>query len=327
MKNSRNIRTDLALEAREAVAGKDMSEIDGVNILSSEDDIMTVTQVEIVNEKGSEALGKPQGKYITIESQSLRENDIDAQKKITMALSEKIKELVEPEKHKKVLIVGLGNWNVTPDALGPKVVKRILVTRHILDSIPEDIKDSVGNVAAVSPGVLGITGIETAEIIKGIVEKVKPDAVVAIDALAARSISRINSTIQLSDTGINPGAGIGNSRSPLNRDTLGVPVIAIGVPTVVDAATLVNDTFDGILISMAQKDNEDKRTLKCIEHICSEDKFEDILNALEPYSGNMFVTPKEVDAVIERLSDVIANAVNIVLHPVIDIDDVKNFSF
>ena len=269
---------------------------------------------------------EPKG-YITIESEYMRDNDIQAQKKITDARSQKLGELIKPEKNKKALIVGLGNWNVTPDALGPKVVNRILVTRHILESIPEDIRDSVGNVAAVSPGVLGITGIETAEIIKGITQRVKPDVIIAIDALAARSVSRINSTIQLSDTGISPGAGIGNCRTPLNEETMGVPVIAVGVPTVVDAATLVNDTFDGILTSMLEKNGYESQTAKSIKHICDEDKFDDILSALEPYSGNMFVTPKEVDAVIERLSDIIANAVNMVLHPVIDIEDVKNFSF
>ena len=327
MKNIGNIRTDLALEAREALTTDKEPDIDGVIYKTEKDDIMEITTVDIENETGSQTMGKPVGTYITIESEYMRDNDIQAQKKITEALSQKLGELIKPEKNKKALIVGLGNWNVTPDALGPKVVNRILVTRHILESIPEDIRDSVGNVAAVSPGVLGITGIETAEIIKGITQRVKPDVIIAIDALAARSVSRINSTIQLSDTGISPGAGIGNCRTPLNEETMGVPVIAVGVPTVVDAATLVNDTFDGILTSMLEKNGYESQTAKSIKHICDEDKFDDILSALEPYSGNMFVTPKEVDAVIERLSDIIANAVNMVLHPVIDIEDVKNFSF
>ncbi len=327
MKNIANIRTDLALEAREALTTDKEPDIDGVIYKTEKDDIMEITTVDIENETGSQTMGKPVGTYITIESEYMRDNDIRAQKKITEALSQKLGELIKPEKNKKALIVGLGNWNVTPDALGPKVVNRILVTRHILESIPEDIRDSVGNVAAVSPGVLGITGIETAEIIKGITQRVKPDVIIAIDALAARSVSRINSTIQLSDTGISPGAGIGNCRTPLNEETMGVPVIAVGVPTVVDAATLVNDTFDGILTSMLEKNGYESQTAKSIKHICDEDKFDDILSALEPYSGNMFVTPKEVDAVIERLSDIIANAVNMVLHPVIDIEDVKNFSF
>ena len=327
MKNIGNIRTDLALEAREALTTDKEPDIDGVIYKTEKDDIMEITTVDIENETGSQTMGKPVGTYITRESEFMRDNDIQAQKKITEALSQKLGELIKPEKNKKALIVGLGNWNVTPDALGPKVVNRILVTRHILESIPEDIRDSVGNVAAVSPGVLGITGIETAEIIKGITQRVKPDVIIAIDALAARSVSRINSTIQLSDTGISPGAGIGNCRTPLNEENMGVPVIAVGVPTVVDAATLVNDTFAGILTSMLEKNGYESQTAKSIKHICDEDKFDDILSALEPYSGNMFVTPKEVDAVIERLSDIIANAVNMVLHPVIDIEDVKNFSF
>lgn len=327
MKNIRNIRTDLALEAREALTTEQEPDIDGVIYKTEKDDTMEITTVDIENETGSQTMGKPVGTYITIQSEYMRDNDIQAQKKITVALSDKLKELIKPEKQKKALVVGLGNWNVTPDALGPKVVNRILVTRHILESIPDNIRDSVGNVAAVSPGVLGITGIETAEIIKGITQRAKPDVIIAIDALAARSVSRINSTIQLSDTGISPGAGIGNCRVPLNEETMGVPVIAVGVPTVVDAATLVNDTFDGILTSMLEKNGYESQTAKSIKHICDEDKFDDILSALEPYSGNMFVTPKEVDAVIERLSDIIANALNMVLHPAIDIEDVKNFSF
>ncbi len=323
-----NIRTDLAIEAREAIykSGNE-AENDGINIISSEDEIMTVTQVEITTDSGSKKLGKPKGRYITIESEEMRYNNIDCQKKITLTLSDKINELININKQNKILVVGLGNRNVTPDSLGPKVADRILVTRHILDTLPKEIKNSVGNVCAISPGVLGITGIETFDIIKGISDKTKPDIVIAIDALAARSINRINSTIQLSDTGICPGAGIGNARKALNKENLGIDVISIGVPTVVDAATMINDTFDGILSSMAEKSEPKSETFKCIKHLCDEDKFDDILKALEPYSGNMFVTPKEVDSTIERLADIIANALNTVIHPAIDIEDLKSFSF
>ena len=321
-----NIRTDLALEASEVLLGKEKS-ADGVTVESEENEGVIVTKVDITNEKGSELMGKPIGSYITIEAQGLRENSPQLQKNVTLILSEKLKELAGPEKHKKFLVVGLGNWNVTPDALGPKVVSKILVTRHILNSFPDEVKNSVGDVSAISPGVLGITGIETSEIIKGVVEKTKPQAVIAIDALAARSVSRVNSTIQISDTGINPGSGVGNSRMPLNKETLGATVIAIGVPTVVDAATLVNDTLENVLSSMAEKSGGSGEVFKCIKTLMEEDKFEDIFNALEPYSSNMFVTPKEVDSTIERLSDIIGNAINITLHPAIDIDDVKNYSF
>ncbi len=327
MLNIRNIRTDLALESREAVYEYDDNNIEGVDVLTYEYGEITITDVEIKSESASSAMGKPIGKYITIESKAIRENDIETQKNVTSILSDKINELLASKKSEKVLVVGLGNWNVTPDALGPKVINRIFVTRHIMDTIPDNIKNSVGSVAAISPGVLGITGIETAEIIKGLVERIKPSVVIAIDALAARNVNRINSTIQLSDTGISPGAGIGNGRNPLNVDTLGVPVIAIGVPTVIDAATLLSDTFDKILYSMIEKNVNDKKMVDSIKHICSGYEFDDILNSLEPYSENMFVTPKEVDAVIERLADIIANAINISLHPIINIEDVKNFSF
>ena len=165
-------------------------------------------------------------------------------------LSKELQHLAKPKKRGTVLVVGLGNWNITPDALGPKVVSRVLVTRHLRDTLPEDIAQTVRPVAAVSPGVMGITGIETGEIVKGIVEKMHPDLVIAIDALAARKTSRINAAIQLSDTGLAPGAGVGNKRKMLSEETLGVPVIAIGVPTVVDAATLVNDTMDRMLTGM-----------------------------------------------------------------------------
>lgn len=324
-KDTDNVRTDLAVENREYLNKKYGCEPDGVDFDSYEDGEMTVTSVYILNEKGSMKMQKPIGSYITIECKELRTNDVSYRKKVTQALADSLKKILKDFKEPKVLVVGLGNWNVTPDALGPKAAEKVLVTRHIKDTLPDEIKGKVGNVSAFSPGVLGITGIETGEIIKGIVERAKPDVVIAIDALAARSVSRINSAIQISDTGINPGAGVGNGRMPLNKETLGIPVIAIGVPTVVDAATLVNDTLDSILEEMMKNTKKGELFYKTLSELCTEEKYNAICDAMNPYSGNMFVTPKEVDAVIDRLSAVIADAVNIVLNPAVDIENISSF--
>jgi spore protease len=257
----------------------------------------------------------------------LKKNDAECHKKIIKILAENIHSLVKFEKDVCVLVAGLGNWNITPDALGPKVVSKILVTRHLQGTLPQEIEESVRPVAAVSPGVMGITGIETAEILKGIVEKVEPDLLIAIDALAARRSSRINAAIKLSNTGISPGAGVGNKRRMLDEKSLGIPVIAIGVPTVVDAATLVNDTMDHILDEMTaqtKKGSEFYKTLKALE---KEDKYQMITDILGPYTGNMFVTPKEVDAVIDRLANIIANSINIALHPGVTMEDINKYTF
>ena len=242
-----SVRTDLAIEAREMVreGREEAGEPDGVQVETRHTEDYELTRVHILTEQGSQTMGKPVGSYITLEAQKLKENDPESHSSIVAVLSKELQHLAKPKKRGTVLVVGLGNWNITPDALGPKVVSRVLVTRHLRDTLPEDMAQTVRPVAAVSPGVMGITGIETGEIVKGIVEKMHPDLVIAIDALAARKTSRINAAIQLSDTGLAPGAGVGNKRKMLSEETLGVPVIAIGVPTVVDAATLVNDTMIG----------------------------------------------------------------------------------
>lgn len=324
-KNTAGIRTDLALENREYLSKRYGKEPDGVDMTSIRDEDMTITKVRILNEAGSRSMGKPEGNYITIECRRLRENDVYYRKKATKALCESLNMLISEYNEPKTLVVGLGNWNITADALGPKAVKKIIVTRHIRESLAEEIKSGVGNVSAFSPGVLGITGIETGEVIRGIVERSKPDIVIALDALAARSIGRINSAIQVSDTGINPGAGVGNARLPLNRETLGIPVIAIGVPTVVDAATLVNDTLDNILGEMIKSSKQGDAFYETLSKLENEDKYKTICDAMSPYSGNMFVTPKEVDAVTDRMACIISDALNITLHPAINIDNINTF--
>ena len=236
-----------------------------------------------------------------------------------------MKALVNMTQDKTALVVGLGNWKVTPDALGPKVVEKIMVTRHLKDVMPEAIDDSIIPVCAISPGVLGITGIETGDVIKALVEKIKPDLVVCVDALASRRIDRVNKTIQISDTGISPGAGVGNHRMKINEETLGVKVVAVGVPTVVDAATIANDSIDLVMdefISKSEKGSEFYNMIKSIDKNEKEILIKELLN---PYVGDLMVTPKEVDLVIDSLSKIIANGINISLQPNLDMDDINKF--
>jgi len=320
-----SIRTDLALESCEILKEEKQDLGDGIKCTEESNEIFKMTTIRILNDEGVKALGRPQGVYITIESQSLNSNDASCHQAITEAVSEALRKMEGFENAKSILVTGLGNWNITPDALGPKVVDKLLVTRHIMDSVPEELEGKVRKLSALSPGVMGITGIETFEIIKGVVDKVKPDIVLAVDALAARSFTRINTTIQMSDTGVSPGSGVGNKRAELSRKTLGVPVIAIGVPTVVDAATLVNDTMDRIMGEMAQQAEKGSAFYKMIDEMSDEDKYSLICEMLNPYEANMFVTPKEVDVIIERLSNIISGALNIAVHPGFTIEDIKKY--
>lgn len=318
------MKTDLVIEVAEALT-KDTNTIQGINLKITEYDNATLTWVEILNEDGEKNMGKPIGSYVTIESESMKENDVEMHEKITDIFSESLVKICNLQQNSKILIVGLGNQNVTPDALGPKVVSKILVTRHIKQSLPDTINEGVRPVSAISPGVMGTTGMETAEIIKGIVDRLKPNLVIAIDALASRKVSRINSTIQMSNTGVSPGAGMGNKRKTINKEYLGVPVVAIGVPTVVDAGTLVNDTLDLIIDNFINEAKSNPIFYEVIKNIDKEEKYDIINNVMNSDIGNMFVTPKEVDAVIERLSKIIANSINIAMHPSIDFDDINRY--
>ena len=324
--NNYSIRTDLAIEVTEMITQEtDNNHIEGVELYVDNIDNIEVSWVNIKNEKGQETMGKPIGNYVTIESESMKENDVITHEKITDIFSKNLIKLCNLDENSTILIVGLGNWNVTPDALGPKVISKVLVTRHIRDTLPKEIDKGVRPVSAISPGVMGITGIETAEIVKGVVDRLNPDIVIAIDALATRKTSRINATIQMSDTGIAPGGGMGNKRKILNKETLGVPVIAIGVPTVVDAGTLVNDTIDLMIDSLVNEVKAGKEFYQMIKDLDKEEKYNLINNILNPYTGNLFVTPKEVDATIERLAKIISNAINIAMHPSIDFNDINRY--
>ena len=234
-----SVRTDLAVEAREMVLEErnenlseqeNLSQIEGVIIKEKEEDDIKISFVEVTKE-GEKAIGKKKGKYLTIEVIGIRQGDTELQKKVEEVFATEFSHFLKQSGIKQdasCLVVGLGNWNVTPDALGPQVCENILVTRHLYQLQPENVEEGFRPVSALSPGVMGLTGIETSDIILGVVEKTKPDFVIAIDALASRSIERVNSTIQISDTGIHPGSGVGNKRKELSKETLGIPVIAIG---------------------------------------------------------------------------------------------------
>lgn len=328
----KNIRTDLALETREELKKSIQQEIPGVE--ASEDTSnkdIKVTRVKIVSPEGVEKMGKPMGNYITIEVPRLRENDKDLNENVCRVVAKELNGVITTggkvslSKDDTVLVVGLGNWNVTPDALGPKVVSKLMVTRHLLEYVPEQVDEGVRPVCAISPGVLGITGIETGEVIKGIVEKVNPKLVIAIDALASRRMDRVSTTIQIADTGINPGSGIGNKRMGLNLQTLGVPVIAIGVPTVVDASTICNDLLELTIEELTKKAEKDSQFYKILKDMNHEDRHTLFNEVLEPFGSNLIVTPKEVDSIIEDISKIVADGINISVHPGIDLKDVNRY--
>ena len=321
-----HIRTDLAIEAREFYTRKEnRQDIPGVIMDVDKKQDITVTRVKIVEEVGARILGKPIGNYITIEVPKLRENDRDLQDEVSDTLSKEIGGIIDIQDDSVILVVGLGNWNVTPDALGPRVIEHLLVTRHIKEYIPEQIDEGVRSVCAIAPVVLGITGIETSEIIRGIVDRIKPDLVIAIDALASRKMDRISTTIQLADTGINPGSGVGNNRKELSQSTLGVPVIAIGIPTVVDAATMASDTIDIVIDSLVKESNQGGEFYNMLKSMDKTEQSSLISEALSPYIGNLMVTPKEIDRLIEDISVVIANGLNIALHPSIDMEEMNRY--
>ena len=311
-----NIRTDLALETRERFVS-DHVEIPGVSVEETYDEEREIrtTRVVVETENGAKMMGKPVGTYLTIEAPNMAVPDEDYHREISKKLAEDIKELVPERKEEvSVLVVGLGNREVTPDALGPYVADHLHVTRHIVKEYGKYAmgKDQVYLVSAVVPGVTGQTGMETLEIVKGVVEETEPDFVVAIDALAARNSKRLNRTIQITDTGICPGSGVGNHRLALNRETLGVKVIGIGVPTVVDAVTIVNDTMENFIVAL-----ESSELLKSVGETLRSyneaEKQELIRELIAPHLNGMYMTPKNIDDTIKRVSFTISEALNILL--------------
>lgn len=359
-----SIRTDLALEAHQLAAEKaGTSYIPGVEMVTEEEQGIRITRVHVKDHQGSQSIGKLPGQYLTIEVPGLRRKDTELQNQVATKFAQSFSQFLQElgiGKEAKALVVGLGNWNVTPDALGPIVVENLLVTRHLFELMPEHVEEGYRAVSALSPGVLGITGIETSEIVFGVVERTKPDFVIAVDALASRSIERVNSTIQIADTGINPGSGVGNKRRPLTRETLGVPVVAIGVPTVVDAVSIASDTIDYVLSHMGRQmresanpapasrltpagfnlpgkpkpfQEEDQPTdegkkviMGLIGTLPEQEKRELIREVLQPLGHNLIVTPKEVDEFVEDMANIIANGLNAALHDIIDMNNVSAYT-
>ena len=281
-----NFRTDLALEVRESIKSE---ELDGVEHETFERADATITRIRVTDRRGEDALGKPKGEYITVQAQSFARSS-RVSDELVDTVAEELSRLLPREG--AVLTAGLGNTNITPDALGPEFIRGVFVTRHL----KKELCDKLGlgrlrPVAAIAPGVLGQTGVETGELLLGAVKVISPSAVIVVDALAARKLERLGSTVQISDSGIVPGSGVGNSRAEISERTLGVPVISIGVPTVVDAATLARDVSGSPVEEMQKSD------------------------------GEMMVTPKEIDMLIERCSALISLAVNRALQPGLSIKD------
>lgn len=291
------IRTDLALEAKERFE-QDNVEVRGVVVhdnYDAEKDIRT-TVVKIETENGAKTMGKPQGTYVTIEAPNMSLPDDDYHREVSQEIASHIRQMLPEGKTESVLVVGLGNREITPDALGPNVVNNLRITRHIIREYGQCGLDGDKTlmVSGIVPGVMAQTGMETLEIVQGIISETKPDVVIAVDALAARSTKRLNRTIQITDTGINPGSGVGNHRQGLNEDTLQAKVIGIGVPTVVDAATIVHDSMEHLLNALDEAEQK-----------------EFMEEMIAPNLNQMFVTPKDVDETVQRLGFTISEGLNI----------------
>ncbi|MFB1050754.1 GPR endopeptidase [Paraliobacillus sp. JSM ZJ581] len=354
-KKSYSTRTDLAVEAKDMFVEESAVEekqLEGINIKETKQGNTTVSYVTI-DQTGAEKIGKKPGEYITIHTESVKSQDSNEQNETANTFSQELKALLKKEgisENATCLIVGLGNWNVTPDALGPMVVEKVLVTSHLFSLHPETVAEGYRPVSAITPGVMGVTGIETSDVIKGIIDKQSPDFVIAIDALASRSIERVNATIQLANTGIHPGSGVGNKRKELSKDTLGIPVIAIGVPTVVDAVTITSDTIDYVFKHFGrewkEKDRPSKRlapaSMRFGERTLSEDdlpsvekreavfgmigKLDEaekralITEVLTPIGHNLMVTPKEVDGYMKDMAHLISSGLNAAIHQTIQVE-------
>lgn len=321
-------RTDLALEETEKFLENAMQKniANAVKIIEQTKGDIKITRVEILNEEGAKQLTKPIGTYVTLESETLNYMDNSQREDLCLAIKEQLEKIVKIDLSKPVLVVGLGNRNITADALGPKAVEQMLVTRHLFENMREVVGEDTASVCALAPGVLGITGIETMEIVKGVCQRVKPGLVIAIDALAARKIERINTTIQISNTGINPGSGVGNNRKALNRETLGVDVIALGVPTVVDAVTFSNDALDITIDAIKRSSKEAKGVLEMLCELKDEEKYALLDEVLSDSVGEMVLTVKEVDLVMNKISKVIAGGINTFLQKGMGLEQIESLT-
>jgi spore protease len=353
-------RTDLAIEARDLARHSTGSEIPGVETVTEQYDGVAVTRLSITSDEAQQKVGKLKGEYVTIESEDLRGRDREKHRNISQIFSRELRDMMRIPTDSVVLVVGLGNWNATPDALGPRVVHHLMVTRHLFKVSPPELHDGLRPVCALAPGVLGTTGMETAEIIQGVVSKVQPSMVVVVDALASMSTKRVNTTIQIGNTGIQPGSGVGNRRYGISKDTIGVPVLAVGVPTVVDAITIAADAMDimsqvgegegtqagsnsgdGVqgspmlgqtspmhAVNMGKQAAPHRRG-GADNHpgsgLGASAQRGIIRQVLTPYIGGLIVTPRDIDVVIEDVARVLAGGLNAALHPGIDLEDVETY--
>ncbi len=295
----KQLRTDLAVEAR---ASQPVEHMPGVEVEEQKAGDVLRTVVRITSKAGADALGRPCGSYITLGCGQFMQPEVALREALSQQLAEALRPMLPAQGD--VLVVGLGNRRVTPDALGPRVVDLVLVTRHLREAAPDSLQGRLRAVSAVAPGVLGITGMETAEMVRSIITHVKPAAVVAVDALAARESDRICCTIQITDTGISPGSGVGNHRLGMNQQTLGVPVIAVGVPMVVYAATIARDALGLLIHDLQLEDGDHEQALDAL-----------ISRVVSEQLGELMVTPREVDAMIEHMAAILATGINAALHP------------
>lgn len=299
-----NLNVDMAIEARDLVRGAADREIPGVEEQVQKLEFSKVTTITILNENGARQIGKPIGTYVTIESPPLKINDPYVKEEIIQIMSNSLKQLVGDRLPQggTVLLVGLGNWRATADSLGPKFIEYSPITRHYHQYAPQALVEGMRPTCGIAPGVLGITGLETFEVIKGVVEKVKPSIMIVVDSLAAQNVERIGTSIQMSNTGIQPGAGIGNARHALTEQDLGIPVIAIGCPTIVNAAVIADQAIRKFCLNTGASYDE-IRAMNSIKDIVSF------------YGGSLGVTPKEVDEIIENTSRILAMGVGTFLFP------------
>lgn len=323
-----DVRTDLALEAKE-IAMQSAGEIPGIWSETEKDSGITVSRMHIQTEEGAQKIGKMIGHYVTLEVPELRQGDTTLQDKVATSFAREFEAFLKRigvNETSSVLVVGLGNWNVTPDALGPLVVENIMVTRHYFELMPDQVSPGYRRVSAVAPGVLGTTGIESSDIVQGIVERSKPDLVIAVDALAAKALDRVNTTIQIADTGIHPGSGIGNKRKGLTQNILGVPCIGIGVPTVVYASTIVNNTMDMVFAHMKKHTPETGQLFGVFGTMEEIERLQLVKEVLQPLGHDLLVTPKDIDKFMEDIANIIASGLNASLHEAVDIDNVAAYT-
>ena len=305
-------RTDMADERTNIYAKYNGFEnkINGIDIKKEKiSDKLNITRVKILDKEAEKIINKKIGDYITIDIKNINTLEEEEKEQASNIIANELRKMINTKiiNMDEILVVGLGNEAVTPDALGPKVVKKIEITRHILKYLPQYIDKNTRPVCAIAPGVLGTTGIETVEIIHGIVEHTKPKLLIVIDALASRSIERISSSIQISNTGIVPGSGVENTRKELTEESLGVPVIAMGIPTVVELATLISEGIDIFI----DKLNEKSKSNEYLDSLKENDKYEEVKDALNTRQYNMIVTPKEIDELIINMAEIIAKGINL----------------